>query len=126
MTETKPTVFILDDDLSIQDSLTMLVATMDLSSQCYATADEFLDSYDPTQPGCLILDVRLPGMSGLDCLKKLRSDGSDIPVIIVTGHGDKNAREKAIEYGVIDILEKPFFGQHMSDLIRQTVETEGA
>ena len=77
--EAKPTTFILEDDPDNQESMTMIVATMQLSTECYSTVREFLDSYDTTRPGCLILDVRLPGMSGLDCLEKLQTDGSQLP-----------------------------------------------
>ena len=119
----RPTVFILDDDPVIQDSLAMLVATMQLSAECYSTAREFLDVFDPTRPGCLLLDVRLPGMSGLECLEELRAQGSELPVIAVTGHGDEAMRETAVQHGVIDILEKPFSGQRMCDLIRQAMES---
>jgi two-component system response regulator FixJ len=121
VTENKPTVFILDDDLAIQDSLVMLFNTMNLETECYSNARDYLDNFDASRTGCLILDVRLPGLGGLECLEKLRGLGFKIPVIVVTGHGDQAAREKAVELGAVALLSKPVAGLQLCELVKQVL-----
>lgn len=121
MTDTQATVFILDDDPAIQDSLSMMLNSMNFATECYSSACEYLDSFDASRKGCLIIDIRLPGMSGLECLEKLREIGSHIPVIVVTGHGDQAVKEKAVEFGAIAFLSKPASGSELCGLIKQVL-----
>ncbi len=117
----KPTVFVLDDDPAIQDSLSQLLQVMNLPAEFFSTVREFLDVYDPSRPGCLLLDLRLPG-DGFELLKKLADSESRLPVIVITGHGDSETREKAIKLGAVAFFEKPFDAQELCECIRQVIE----
>jgi len=121
----EPTIFIVDDDTAMQDSLSWLIETIGYPVKTYSSAQEFLDAYDPQLPGCLILDVRLPGMSGLQLQQKLRTDNINIPVIIITGHGDVPMAVKAMQQGAQVFLEKPFRDQDLLDNIQEALETDG-
>lgn len=103
-----PIVFVVDDDESVRSSLHFLLRTAGLASRAFGSASEFLTSYDPTQPGCLVLDVRMPGMSGLELQQELNLRGAIIPVIFITGHGDIPMAVEAMQQGAQDFLQKPF------------------
>ncbi len=105
MTTGKPTVFVVDDDPDMRESLHDLISSVRLPVKVYGSATEFLDDYDPTTPGCLLLDVRMPGMSGLEVQDRLHEQGADIPIIIITGHGDIPTAVQAVKYGAIDFIE---------------------
>lgn len=117
----RPIVFVVDDDESVRSSLRFLLKSMSLDSQAFASAGEFLAAYDPAQPGCLVLDVRMPGMSGLELLQQLNLRGAVIPVIFITGHGDIPMAVEAMQHGAHDFLEKPFRDQDLIDRIRQAL-----
>jgi two-component system, LuxR family, response regulator FixJ len=106
--EEKPFVHIIDDDAAARDAAAVLVASMGLEHKTYASAQEFLDAYDPSTPGCLILDVRLFGFSGLELQQKLVTEGLKVPIIFVTGYGDIPMAVSAMKHGAIDFLEKPY------------------
>ncbi len=108
MDEYESTVFVVEDDEAVRDALRMLVETVGLKAKVYRTSQEFLDKYDPAEPGCLVADVRMPGMSGLELQEKLVKDKIDIPVVIITGHGDVHMAVKALKAGAIDFVQKPF------------------
>ncbi len=120
----EPTIFIVDDDPAIRDSLSWLIETVGYPVRTYASAQDFLDAYDPDSPGCLILDVRLPGMSGLQLQQKMRADDINLPVIIISGHGDVPMAVKAMQQGAQVFLEKPFRDQELLDNIQEAVETD--
>jgi len=123
MSKSEPIIFIVDDDEAVQQSLSMLVETVGLNAQSYGRAEDFLDAYDPAQAGCLLLDVRMPGMSGLKLQSKLAAEGINIPIII-TGHGDVPLAVQAIKAGAIDFIEKPFRDQVLLDNIQKAIELD--
>lgn len=118
------TVFIVDDDPGLLDSLAEMVMAMGLQPACYADASEFLTTFDPSRPGCLVLDVRLPGMCGLELQEELAARGSRLPVIMITGHGDVATGVRAMKQGAYDFLEKPYSPQQLRDTIRHAVDLD--
>jgi len=120
--EDKAIVFIVDDDASVRDSLRWLIESVQLQVQCFATAQEFLQGYQSQQTGCIVLDVRMPGLSGLDLQEELRQQGFVLPVIIITGHADVPMAVRAFKSGVFDFIEKPFNDQHLIDRIHQAID----
>jgi two-component system, LuxR family, response regulator FixJ len=119
-----PSVFIVDDDEAVRNSLRLLVKSVGLSATAMLSAREFLESYDPQQPGCLVLDVRMPGMSGLDLQQQLNLRGAVIPVIFITGHGDIPMAVEAMQQGAFDFLQKPFRDQDLIDRIQRALEKD--
>jgi FixJ family two-component response regulator len=119
-----PTVFIVDDDDSVRGSIRSLLKSVGLSSECFAAPDEFLRSKRPDGPSCLVLDVRLPGMSGLDFQHKLTEAGVRIPIIFITGHGDIPMTVKAMKSGAVEFLTKPFRDQDLLDAIQQALDRD--
>lgn len=119
-----PTVFVVDDDPSIRDSLTWLLQSVGLPVETYASAREFLDGDGPGRPGCLVLDVRLPGMGGLDLLAQLRHRHAALPVIVVTAFGDVRTAVRAMKGGAIDVMEKPVEDQVLLDRVHQAIELD--
>ena len=124
MTALSPTVFIVDDDAAVRNSLRLLVKSVGLTAAVFASAQEFLGSYDPQQPGCLALDVRMPGMSGLELQQQLNLRGAVIPVIFITGHGDIPMAVEAMQHGAFDFLQKPFRDQDLIDRIQRALERD--
>jgi two-component system, LuxR family, response regulator FixJ len=112
---TEPTVFVVDDDLAMRTSLQWLIESTGMRVLTFESADAFLASYYPGRAGCLLLDVRMPGMSGLELQAYLAREGYGIPVIVITGHGDVAMAVKAMKSGAVDFIEKPF---HDEDLLR--------
>jgi len=121
-----PIVFIVDDDEAVRNSLRLLVKSVGLTATALASAQEFLASYDPLQPGCLVLDVRMPGMSGLELQQRLNLRGAVIPVIFITGHGDVPMAVEAMQQGAFDFLQKPFRDQDLMDRIQRALERDRA
>jgi len=115
------TVFVVDDDEAVRDSLALLLRSVELAVATFSSANEFLDSYDPAAPGCLILDVRLPGMSGLELQQRLADDGADLPIVFITGHGDVPMAVRAMRRGAVDFLQKPFSDQQLLDRVQQAL-----
>ena len=115
------TVFVVDDDQAVRESLALLVQSVGIEAETFASAREFLDTYRPDQRGCLITDIRMPGMSGLELQEQLSSDGVRIPVIVLTGHGDVPAAVRALKGGAVDFVEKPFNPQALLDLVQQAI-----
>tara|TARA_R110002111_G_scaffold2705_6_gene18094 strand:+ start:36106 stop:36747 length:642 start_codon:yes stop_codon:yes gene_type:complete len=118
------TVFVVDDDPAIRKSLRWLIESVGLKVVTFELASEFLESYVPDAPGCLVLDVRIPGMSGLELQEKLRDRGYDIPVVIVSGYGDVPMAVRAMKAGAVDFLEKPVSDQVLLDYIQQGIERD--
>jgi len=121
MKESSPTVFIVDDDEAVRNSLRLLLKSVGLAASALPTAQEFLSSYSADQPGCLVLDVRMPGMSGLELQQQLNVRGAVIPVIFITGHGDIPMAVEAIQQGAFDFLQKPFRDQDLIDRIQRAL-----
>ncbi len=118
---TEPTVFVVDDEADIRDALRMLLGSVGLKVETFGSAREFLKGYDPSRPGCLILDVRMPGMSGPELQEQLRTNRIQIPVIIITGHGDVPTTVRTMKAGAIDVIEKPFNDQVLIDRVQQAL-----
>ena len=121
MKNANATIHIIDDDPSMLKYLSDLVNTINYKSQTYDSANDFLGKYNNDDLGCLILDLRLPGISGLDLHQQLPEHGIDLPVIMISGFGDISTVVKAMKSGVLDFLEKPFKGQELLDLIHNAI-----
>lgn len=104
----RDTVFIVDDDASIRDAVSLLLSLHGHATACFANAEDFLGALQPDWRGCLVLDLRMPGMSGLDLQRKLREGGPALPVVIITAHGDVAAAREAFLADAVDFIEKPF------------------
>lgn len=117
------TVFIVDDDKSILDSLNILFKLEGLQTELHDSCQSFLDCYDAGQGGCLLLDVRMPGMSGLELQEKLVEKKIDIPVIIMTGHGDIKTAVNAMKLGAHDFIEKPFRDDEIIATVRNALQS---
>lgn len=126
MKERTPIVFIVDDDEAVRSSLRLLLKSVGLVPAALGSAREFLSKYDPAQPGCLVLDVRMPEMSGLELQEQLNLQGAVIPVIFITGHGDVPMAVEAMQAGAFDFLQKPFRDQDLIDRIQRALERDRA
>jgi FixJ family two-component response regulator len=121
MTEKEPVVFIVDDDSAIREALSSLIRSVGFGVQTFASADEFLRRQRADAPGCLVLDVRLPGLSGLDLQRELMQAEIHIPIIFITGHGDILMTVRAMKAGAVEFLTKPFRDQDLLDAIQQAI-----
>ena len=122
ITEDAPVVFIVDDDANVRRSIQDLLSSVALESKAFATPKEFLDSKRTDCPGCMILDVRLPGMSGLDFQRALAKEGVALPIIFVTGHADVPMTVQAMKSGAVEFLMKPFRPQELLDAVQHALE----
>lgn len=118
---TQATVFVVDDDPAMCESLCWLIESIGLKARSFASAAEFLNEYDPNRPGCLVTDVRMPGMSGLELHARLAEKRSPLPVLLITGHGDVPMAVRALKNGAFDFLEKPFNDQALLERIQQAI-----
>jgi FixJ family two-component response regulator len=119
-----PTVFVVDDDPSVRASIEGLLKSASLRCESFGTAEEFLRNKRPDGPSCLVLDVSLPGVSGLDFQRQLADAGAQIPIIFITGHGDIPMTVKAMKSGAVEFLTKPFQDQDLLDAIRQALDRD--
>ena len=127
MTDTEQqTVFIIDDDAAVRDSMMELLESVGLYGETYASGSAFLDAFQPQRSGCLILDVRMAGMSGLVVQQKLLELGATIPVIIVTGHGNVSMAVTALKLGAVDFIQKPYPDQALLDSINNALNADAA
>ena len=126
MTPVRETVFIVDDDASVRDALGNLMRSVGLHAQLFASAQEFLKTPQPDSPACLILDVRMPGLGGLDCQRQLADAGFHIPIVFMTGHGDIPMTVRAMKAGAVEFLPKPFRDQDMLDAVQIGLEQDRA
>jgi RNA polymerase sigma factor (sigma-70 family) len=120
----EPTVFVVDDDQAMRNSLKWLIESVGMRVETYASADDFMRHYYPGRAGCLLLDVRMPGMSGLDLQDHLARESIRIPVIIITGHGDVPMAVRAMKSGAVDFIEKPFNDELLLDSIRNALAAD--
>jgi FixJ family two-component response regulator len=118
------TVFVIDDDAAVRASIQGLLKSVSLRSEAFGTAEEFLHSKRPDGPGCLVLDVELPGVNGLDFQRALADAGIRIPIIFITGHGDIPMTVKAMKFGAVEFLTKPFLDEDLLDAIHQALERD--
>jgi RNA polymerase sigma factor (sigma-70 family) len=121
-----PVVFVVDDDPSVRSSLKFLISTVGLQVESFDSADTFLHRKPPDAPSCLVLDVRLPGLSGLDLQRELAARNMRIPIVFVTGHGDIPMSVRAMKAGAVEFLTKPFHDQDLLDAIRIALERDRA
>src|SRR6202049_2137691 len=119
-----PTVFVIDDDAAVRASIEGLLKSVGLRSECFGTAHEFLRSKRPDGPTCLVVDVRLPGVNGLDFQRELADAGIPIPIIFITGHGDIPMTVRAMKSGAVEFLTKPFRDQDLLDAINQALDRD--
>jgi RNA polymerase sigma factor (sigma-70 family) len=124
MSDESPTVFVVDDDPGVGDAIRLLLRSVGLQSETFLSAKDFLNSYEPERPGCLVLDVRMPGMSGLELQAHLREMGSTLPIIFVTAHGDVPMAVDAVKAGALDFVQKPFRDQELLDKIQDALEVD--
>src|SRR5881409_2342832 len=124
MTSASPMVFVVDDDAAVRDGLRRLISSVGLGVEVFPTAQEFLRGRRPDAPGCLVLDVRLPGLSGLDLQRELANTNATLPIIFLTGHGDIPMSVQAMKAGAIEFLTKPFRGQDLLDAIRNAIDRD--
>ena len=124
MNEVEPIVFIVDDDLSVRRSSERLVRSAGFKVQTFASAGEFLKNPRPEGPACLVLDVRMPGLNGMDLQHELTQSGIHIPIIFITGHGDIPMTVKAIKSGAVEFLTKPFVDQDLLNAIEQAFDRD--
>jgi FixJ family two-component response regulator len=124
MGQASPIVFVVDDDVSIREALKNLFRSVGLKVETFGTAREFLEREGPDEHGCLILDVRLPGQSGLDLQSYLLKAKIRIPIIFITGHGDIPMSVRAMKSGALEFLTKPFRDQDLLDAVRQAIERD--
>lgn len=126
MKEQDPIVFVIDDDRMIRDGLQSLIRSVGLRVETFASAQDFLGAKRPDAPACLVLDVRMPGLSGLDLQLKLRDDGIPIPIIFITGHGDIPMSLRAMKEGAHEFLTKPVRGQDLLDSVQKALASDRA
>jgi len=122
----QPVVFVVDDDPSMRATLSDVMRSVGLQVQTFASAREFMGSKLPDAPGCLVLDVRLPGQSGLDFQRTLAESGMELPVVFITGHGDVPMSVRAMKSGAVDFLIKPFRDQDLLDAVHAAIERDRA
>jgi len=119
-------VCVVDDDEAVRGSLKLLLKTLGVPALAYGSAQEFLADFDPQRRGCLVLDIRMPGMSGLDLQHELNTRGALAPIIFITGHGDVPMAVEAMQQGAMDFLQKPFRDQDLLDRINKALEKDRA
>ena len=121
---TRPTIFVVDDDSAVRDALKLLLRSVGQAVETYGAGQEFLETYSEDRPGCLVLDIRMPGMSGLELQQKLNEKHSILPIIFITGHGDVPMAVEAMQAGAVDFIQKPFRDQDLIDRINQALEKD--
>lgn len=120
----EPTVFIVDDDVAVRDALRLLMSSADLAVETFSGAHEFLAAVAPDRMGCLVLDVRMPEIDGLELQRQLAARGSRMPIIILTGHGDVPMAVEALRAGAIDFMQKPFESKRLLASIEEAIATD--
>ena len=122
--ETKPRIFIVEDDADLRESLSWMLTKEGLEVDVFDSASSFLDQYDPATAGCVVLDVRMPGMSGIELQERLKEKGCTIPIIFVSGHADVPMAVRAMQHGAIDVLEKPFNRSVLLERIQRALDLD--
>ena len=122
--EQKPTVFIVDDDPAIRFAMQALMDSVNLEHEIFESGDEFLGKITEQRPGCLVLDIRMPGLGGLELQEELIKRGNTLPIIFITGHGDVPMAVEAMQKGAVDFIQKPFRDQELLDRVREALATD--
>ncbi len=122
--EKQPTVFIVDDDAAIRFAMQALMDSVDIEHEIFESGDEFLERVDDHRAGCLVLDIRMPGLGGPELQEELLKRGSTLPIIFITGHGDVPMAVEAMQKGAVDFIQKPFRDQDLLDRIREALKTD--
>jgi FixJ family two-component response regulator len=120
----RPTIFVVDDDAAVRDALKLLLRSVGQAVETFGSGQEFVDAYSEDRPGCLVLDIRMPGMSGLELQQKLNERHSILPIIFITGHGDVPMAVEAMQAGAVDFIKKPLRDQDLIDRINQALEKD--
>ena len=118
------TVFVVDDDKEVRDALQLLMESVGLLVETFGSAQEYLDQFDAERPGCLVLDIRMPGMSGLELQARLAAESVHPPIVIITGHGDVPMAVRAVQAGAVDFVQKPFNDQSLLDSVHRAIEQD--
>ena len=124
MSADSPVVFVVDDDAAVRSSLALLLKSMSLAVETFESAAQFLQQVDPSSGSCLILDIRMPGMSGIELQQQLKQRNCGLPIIFITGHGDVSMAVHAMREGALDFIEKPFRDQELLDRVYQALESD--
>jgi len=124
MTEEQPYVFVVDDDEPVRDAIGLLLDTVDIPHESFDSAQAFLGSYEGHRTGCLVLDIRMPGMSGLELQDHLRKAQDPLPIIFITGHGDIPMAVEAMKKGAVDFIRKPFRDQELLDRVQEAMNQD--
>lgn len=124
MSDTVPTVFVIDDDEPVRDSIGLLLDTVEIPHECFDSATSFLDDYPAQRTGCLVLDIRMPGMSGLELQDHLIAQNDPLPIIFITGHGDIPMAVEAMKKGAMDFIRKPFRDQELLDRVQEALSQD--
>lgn len=117
----EPTVYLVDDDAAVRDSLALLLGLHGFHTQTFAAAEDFLAAWQPTRTGCLLLDLKMPGMDGLELQTRLNALGSHLPLVVITAHGDVAAARAALKAGALDFLEKPIDDELLLELVSEVM-----
>jgi two-component system response regulator FixJ len=123
-TTQSPTVFIVDDDAAIRFAMQALMDSVNIKHEIFGSADEFLEKVSDQRPGCLVLDIRMPGLGGLELQEELIKRDSTLPIIFITGHGDVPMAVEAMQKGAVDFIQNPFRDQELLDRIREALATD--
>ncbi len=126
MSSLPPTVFVVDDDEPVRDAIAMLLDTVDIPCETFDSAQAFLDGYEKSRTGCLVLDIRMPGMSGLELQEHLLKMQARVPIVFITGHGDIPMAVEAMKRGALDFIRKPFRDQELLDRIQEALAADEA
>ena len=121
---TSSTVYVVDDDPAMRDSLSWLLSSVNLKAETFASADDFLARWEPSHPGCLLLDLRMAGMNGLELQERLVERGHEIPIIFISGHGDVPTAVRAMQAGAVEFLTKPFSERFLLERVRVALESD--
>ncbi|MEH6552132.1 MAG: response regulator [Pseudomonadales bacterium] len=126
MPDTLAQVYIVDDDEAVRESLALLLDSVGQASQCYESAGHFLDAYSNEMAGCIVLDIRMPSMNGMELQRKLNEINSILPIIFVTGHGDVPMAVEAMQHGAVDFIQKPYREQDLLDKINIAISLDAS
>ena len=124
MTDPKPTVFVVDDDASVRDSINLILSLKGMRTQLFSSAEDFLEAYRPEWRGCILTDLQMPGMSGLDLQQALHERGVLLPVVVLTAHGDVPTTRVAMKGGAFDFLEKPINDEVLLDVLKNAIRED--
>lgn len=125
MTESAPCIYLVEDDDAVRDSLQMVLESVGHRVEAFVNADQFMAAYTPDLAGCLVLDIRMPGMNGMELQRQLNELNSILPIIFVTGHGDVPMAVEAMQQGAVDFVQKPYREQELLDKITQALALDG-